>query len=116
VTDQLELDALSERVAEVLGWICCPIGWYRLDKAGRPPVSFGDYTILPRFASDWSLLPEMVEWLRERDMDFEIFFGDDLWYVTAGSSFDFYGTCDCDTLPEAVARLVVAVAEREAGK
>jgi hypothetical protein len=112
MTDQIELDALSERVAGVLGWSTAPGS---LGPVWKKP---GDVRSYPRplFASDWSLMPEMVEWLRERDMDFEIFFGDDLWYVTAGSSFDFYGTRDCDTLPEAVARLVDAVAEREEGK
>lgn len=126
-----ELNDLSKRVAKVLGWICSQIGWYRLDKSGRPPASFGNYTILPRFASDWSLLPEMLAWLRERLPDADVVLSQDnslqecqavVWPKAAGSMTargDLVGGVVVkggDTLPEAVARLVVAVAEREEGK
>ena len=130
MTDQQENDALSESAAKVLGWVRGQIGWYRLDESGRPPVSFGNYTILPRFASDWSLLPEMLAWLRERLPDADVVLSQDnslkecqavVWPKAAGSMTargDLVGGVVVkggDTFPEAVARLVIAVAKRLLG-
>lgn len=109
MTDQLELDALSERVAKVLGW-SVP------DAPGRAYWRSPDSVLwrLPAYASDWSLLPEMLAWLRERGMHVRIQL-----YVKSGCAVTASGDlvvpdlAEADTLPEAVARLVVAVAERE---
>lgn len=114
VTNEVELDALNERVAKVLGWQKLQLGWIRSPKLACPPVNIDDFQGIPAYASDCSFLPEMLAWLIERNMNFEIFFDNHVWYVTAGDPFcDFYTTCNCGTLPEAVASLVVEVAESE---
>jgi hypothetical protein len=112
VTDQQELDALSERVAKELGWSVAP-GFF--GPVWRKPGDARSYPP-PIYASDWSLLPEMLAWLRERGWLLSMMqIGG--WHVTgemvSGSLHCRYPV-RAATLPEAVARLVVAVAEREA--
>jgi len=111
VTDQQELDALSERVARKMGWQPVPefpSFWTEPNRAG--------YRDSADFATEWELVPEMLAWLRERgQVTIHIPMTES---IGVQVSFDDVDTIDIDaespTLPEAVARLVVAVAEREA--
>ena len=102
----VDLDALSERVAGMMGWRKLNdshFGWERAPLRALYPQ--------PSYASDWSLLPEMLAWLRERITDtlkIEEFIDGHVTAWLFGSAF-----VTGETLPEAVARLVVAVAERE---
>ena len=107
--EEQENDTLSERVAKVLGWQTLQLGWIRSAKLACPPVNLGDFQCLPAYASDYSLLPEMLAWLRELGCCVTIEdAGDGAW-----RAFDYifgpkgYG----DTIPAAVARLIIAVAE-----
>lgn len=123
MTDQRELDALSERVAKVLGWSVDPpsVGEQSYSFHGKYRQGFGQITYgLNCNMLDWEIwMPCMLAWLNDQK-----------WSVTLGNSADFqrwgaealdetqsgrgFHKVEAATLPEAVARLVVAVAKREA--
>ncbi len=113
MTDQQELDDIKQRLAHAMGWT--PINsadsvWRATD--GRVVHAFGS------IADSWYLLPEMLAWLREQGCFIVLKqqWGD-RWAAYDKTILDGLGRGTegrGDTLPEAVARLVVAVAEREA--
>lgn len=89
---------LDERVARALGW------------------TTNDW--VPKYSIDYACVPEMLAWLRDRVLSVDIthyFTGAGIHkpvYVMA-SAFQEHGA----TIPEALSRLVVAVAEaKEAGQ
>lgn len=99
------MNELNAKVAKILGWFISPgIGgplWHRPGDARSWPE--------PQFDADPTLLPEMLAWLHERWGNVELHIGksDTMAAVLVGDPVSG------KTINEAVARLVVAVAEKK---
>ena len=114
---------LDEAVAKLLGWTVV-----ETDTIDHEPAELWlrEGMVLaieapPAYSTDFALLPEMLGWLRERlRTGHELALEDDgaAWvaatYVQESYGRDYFQTAKGATLPEAVARLVVAVAAKEA--
>lgn len=115
-----ELDA---KVAEAMGWTVK----HHDDGVGfwceRPSQSKSGWTEVLQddaYSTDFALLPEMLDWLRENydfrnakrvvKLGYGVVCTASVWNGTRGPGPEAGGA----TLPEAVARLVVAVAAKEA--
>ena len=108
---------LDEKVARAMGWVCVDLkATYKWRRPGSPALC---QTVNP-WSTDYECVPEMLAWLRSRFTLTEIgvYKDGEVW---ARGSFDDVDTIDMespgDTIPEALSRLVVAVAEaKEAGQ
>ena len=76
----------------------------------------GGYHGIPKFSTDAATLPEKMAWLRRNgSIDIEIGRHEDDVVATWHDNYGGKVVCRGSTIDEAVARLVVAVAEAEAG-
>ena len=100
---------LDERVARAMGWTIT-----LSDTADPWQVKFERYRTLRAYSSDWSCCEEMLAWLRKAAGNIIMLIAEDgLSTVSNYRGLDRSATdamAHCAALPEALARLVVAVA------
>lgn len=118
---------LDEKVARALGWVPIrgvPGTTGAKCRAWTKAWSSNDnrmlMEVLSAYSTDYACVPEMLAWLRSRFTltDIGVYRDGEVW---ARGSFEDVDTIDVvssgDTIPEALSRLVVAVAEaKEAGQ
>lgn len=104
---------LDERVAKAMGWT---VEWNKHGGVLLCRCEHEVRSLLPAYSIDCAALPEMMAWLQNRGSSIEM-----RWEFDSGWHVEHYNATTCasygevvgKTLNEAVANLVIAVAESE---
>ncbi len=121
MTDQQELDALSESVAKIIGWT--PVEGFTGTWKDHKNGCFRNDAY---FAENWELMPEMLAWLCECFPDADVVLSQNnlsreceasvwpklAWPRTNKADSNSVIVKEGNTLPEAVSRLIIAVVDK----
>lgn len=116
---------LDIKVAEAMGWHSLYVSKFNGETCGWPAgrtKSHEPVHAVPRYSTDYAALPEMLAWLQShgyvemeslRAEDPHSYWSARMWRSGEPVPDEDFGWWTGATLPEAVARLVVAVAEAQ---